>query len=61
MAKRALEFVRPHLLSLAPYEAVDPPEVLAAKAGMTEAETAKLNGNENPYGPSPAVARMMQG
>ena len=62
MAKRsALGFVRPHLLALAPYEAVDPQDVLAAEAGMPEAQTAKLNANENPYGPSPRVAAMMSG
>jgi histidinol-phosphate aminotransferase len=57
--KGPLDFVRPHLLTLAPYEAVDPPNVLAEKAGMPESQTAKLNGNENPYGPSPRVAEMM--
>ncbi|MDA0797205.1 MAG: histidinol-phosphate transaminase [Chloroflexi bacterium] len=57
--KGPLDFVRPHLLTLAPYEAVDPPDVLAKKAGMPESQTAKLNGNENPYGPSPRVAEMM--
>jgi histidinol-phosphate aminotransferase len=57
--KGPLDFVRPHLLTLAPYEAVDPPDVLAAKAGMPEWQTAKLNGNENPYGPSPRVAEMI--
>jgi histidinol-phosphate aminotransferase len=57
--RRPLDFVRPHLLTLAPYEAVDPPEVLAKKAGMPVSKTAKLNGNENPYGPSPHVAKMI--
>jgi histidinol-phosphate aminotransferase len=57
--RRPLDFVRPHLLTLAPYEAVDPPDVLAKKAGMPLSKTAKLNGNENPYGPSPHVAKMI--
>jgi histidinol-phosphate aminotransferase len=57
--KGPLDFVRPHLLTLAPYEAVDPPDVLADKAGMPEEQTAKLNGNENPYGPSPRVNEML--
>ena len=51
----AMSLVQPHLLSLAAYEAVDPPEVLAARAGVPEAQIVKLNGNENPYGPSPKV------
>ena len=60
MAKRTpLELVRPHLLNLAPYEAVESPHALAAKAGMPEASTARLNANENPYGPSPKVVAMM--
>lgn len=57
--KEPLDFVRPHLLALAPYDAVDPPDVLARKAGMPESSIAKLNGNENPYGPSPRVADMI--
>jgi histidinol-phosphate aminotransferase len=57
--RRPLDFVRPHLLTLAPYEAVDPPDLLAKKAGMPVSKTAKLNGNENPYGPSPNVAKMI--
>ena len=57
--KGPLDFVRSHLLTLAPYEAVDPPDVLAERAGMPESKTAKLNGNENPYGPSPRVAKMI--
>ena len=45
--------IRPHLADLQTYEPVDPPEVLARKAGIPEDEIIKLNGNENPYGPSP--------
>jgi histidinol-phosphate aminotransferase len=50
-----MSLVQPHLLSLDAYEAVDPPEVLAARAGVPESQIVKLNGNENPYGPSPKV------
>ena len=50
-----LSLVRPHLLELEPYAAVDPPEKLAARAGIAEAALVKLNANENPYGPSPRV------
>ncbi len=45
--------IRSHLKNLAPYEAADPPEVLAAKAGIPEEDIVKLNANENPFGPSP--------
>jgi histidinol-phosphate aminotransferase len=57
--RSALSLVRPHLLDLAPYEAVDPPEVLAARAGIPESAVVKLNANENPYGPSPKVAEAL--
>ncbi|MDA1036070.1 MAG: histidinol-phosphate transaminase [Chloroflexi bacterium] len=59
--KRAIDFVRPHLLSLKAYEAVDPPEVLAARAGIPESEIVKLDANESPYGPSPLVMNAMPG
>ena len=45
--------IRSHLADLQTYEPVDPPEVLAQQAGIPEDEIIKLNGNENPYGPSP--------
>ncbi|MBI4336469.1 MAG: histidinol-phosphate transaminase [Chloroflexi bacterium] len=47
--------VRPHLRSFQAYEPVDPPEVLAARAGIPPERVIKLDGNENPYGPSPRV------
>ena len=50
-----LSLVRPHLLDLEPYTAVEPPEKLAARVGIAESDVVKLNANENPYGPSPAV------
>lgn len=48
--------IRSHLKNLAPYEAADPPEILAAKAGILEEDIVKLNANENPFGPSPKAA-----
>ena len=54
-----LSLVRPHLLELEPYAAADPPEKLAARAGIPEAELVKLNANENPYGPSPRVVEAL--
>jgi histidinol-phosphate aminotransferase len=47
-----ISMIQPHLRSLTAYEGAEPPEVLAAYAGIPEAEIVKLNGNENPYGPS---------
>ena len=51
--KRAKDLIRPHLASVRPYQPVDPPEVLAERAGIPRESVVKLNGNENPYGPSP--------
>ena len=51
------KLVRPHLASVETYTPVDPPELLAKRAGIPEDQVIKLNGNENPYGASPkAVA-----
>ncbi len=47
--------VRSDLRVFQAYDAVDPPEVLAQRAGIPEDQVIKLNGNENPYGPSPRL------
>ena len=62
MTKTQIEkLIRPHLTSIQTYQPVDPPELLAERAGISADAVIKLNGNENPYGPSPkareAVAR----
>jgi histidinol-phosphate aminotransferase len=54
--KRIEELIRPHLTSIQTYQPVDPPEVLAQRAGVATESIVKLNGNENPYGPSPKAA-----
>ena len=46
----------PHILALATYEGVDPMEVMSERAGISPDKIIRLNGNENPYGPSPKVA-----
>ena len=48
--------VRRHLVEVQTYKSVDPPEVLAERAGIPQDKVVKLNGNENPYGPSPRAA-----
>ena len=53
--RSARDFVQPHWRDLDPYEAADPPELLAERAGIPEGDLVKLNANENPYGPSPKV------
>ncbi len=54
--ERIEKLIRPHLSSIQTYQSVDPPEVLAQRAGISAASIVKLNGNENPYGPSPKAA-----
>jgi histidinol-phosphate aminotransferase len=55
------KLIRPHLIDVKTYSAIDPPEALAERAGIPQDEIIKLNANENPFGPSPnaveAVAR----
>ena len=46
------KLIRSHLVDIQVYEPVDPPELLAERAGVPPSEIVKLNGNENPYGGS---------
>lgn len=46
------KLIRPHLANIKSYEPVDPPELLAQRAGIPEDQIIKLNGNENPFGGS---------
>jgi histidinol-phosphate aminotransferase len=47
--------IRPHLESMPPYRPIEPFEVLSARLGRAPSEIVKLDANENPYGPLPAV------
>jgi len=49
------QFLRPHLLKLAPYTPIEPFEVLSARYGRIPQDIVKLDANENPYGPPPEV------
>ena len=49
----------PHLRSLDTYQGVDPMEVMAERAGIPASYIIRLNGKENPYGPSPQVTRAL--
>lgn len=47
--------IRPDILKLEPYTPVTPPDVLAERLGLAAGQIIKLDANENPYGPAPAV------
>ena len=53
------ELIRPHLANIKTYEPVDPPELLAQRAGIPEDKIIKLNGNENPFGGSPKASEAL--
>ncbi len=50
-----LRLARRDLVEMPAYEPVEPLDVLARRLGIPEDRIAKLDGNENPYGPSPKV------
>ena len=47
--------VRPELLEFLGYEPIEPVDVLAEELGLPADQIVKLDGNENPYGPSSRV------
>ncbi|GMH41126.1 hypothetical protein BSKO_09036 [Bryopsis sp. KO-2023] len=56
---KASQFLRPHLLDLAPYTPIQPFEILSQKLGRKPEEIVKLDANENPYGPPPEVLQAL--
>ena len=59
MTAEPTQLLLPHIRRLKPYEGVDPTEVMAQQAGVPPEKIIRLNGNENPYGPSPRVAQAL--
>jgi histidinol-phosphate aminotransferase len=49
----------PHIRSMELYHGVDPMEVMAERAGIPPEKIIRLNGNENPYGPSERVGEAL--
>ena len=49
----------PHIRQLKAYQGVEPTEVLAQQAGISPDKVIRLNGNENPYGPSPRAVKAL--
>src|SRR5512135_1337443 len=47
--------LRPHIRDMAPYTPILPFEVLSRQLGRAPEHIVKLDANENPYGPAPAV------
>jgi histidinol-phosphate aminotransferase len=47
--------LNPHLATLEEYSPIQPFEVLSARLGIAAEQIVKLDANENPYGPLPAV------
>ncbi|GIW08343.1 MAG: histidinol-phosphate aminotransferase [Dehalococcoidia bacterium] len=53
--------IRPHLRAAEPYQPVQSLEALSAEIGIPVDRIAKLDANENPYGPSPQVLAKLAG
>ena len=51
--------LNPHLADLEEYAPIEPFEVLSARLGIPAERIVKLDANENPYGPVPAVAEAL--
>ena len=51
--------LKPHLAGLEEYTPIQPIEVLSQRLGIPAAEIIKLDANENPYGPHPAVTEAL--
>jgi len=49
--------IRRNLQGLKAYQPIEPPEIIGQRAGVSE--VIKLDGNENPYGCSPAVRQFL--
>lgn len=47
------DFLRPGIYEMEEYSSIEPFELLSARLGLPAERIIKLDGNENPYGPSP--------
>ncbi len=55
----AASLIRPHIQDMEAYEPILPFEVLSQRLGRAPEAIVKLDANENPYGPAPAVAKAL--
>jgi len=53
------QLLRSHVAALAPYTPIHPFEVLSRELNLPVERIVKLDANENPYGPSPAVVEAL--
>lgn len=53
------DLLLPHIRRMKTYDGVDPMEVMAQRAGIPPEQVIRLNGNENPFGPSPRVVEAL--
>jgi len=56
-----LNFIRPHIRQMPPYEPILPFDVLSEELGIPVEELVKLDANENPFGPLPEVKEALTG
>jgi histidinol-phosphate aminotransferase len=56
---KAVDLVRSDIATLEPYTPIYPFEVVAARLGRAPEDIIKLDANENPYGPPPAVQQAL--
>lgn len=49
------KLLRPNIREIEPYIPIEPADILGARLGFKQEQIIKLDGNENPYGCSPAV------
>ena len=53
--------LRPALRGMDGYEPIEPPEEAAVRYGVAPGDVVKIDGNENPYGPSPRARKALMG
>ncbi len=54
-----MDLVRTEIRALPGYEPIEPVKMLAERLGIAPERIAKLDGNENPYGPSPRAVQAL--
>ena len=55
----AAQLIRPHVRTMPAYQPISPFEVLSELLGLPPQDIVKLDANENPYGPLPAVTEAL--